>query len=114
MSIGEGLDTLRSQEQSFLRSAAAAQFPNHSFSIRHGEDGLAWAVIAPRLSQRCAICFTICRIDPCLMVMVEDREARRQFRSAANVEDAMAFVQMASEQAILSSTQAHPAPEAVQ
>ncbi len=114
MCIGEGLDTLKSQEQGFLRAAAAAQFPNHSFSIRHGEGGLAWAVLAPQLPQRTALCFTICRIDPCLMVMAEDREARRQFCSAANVEDAMAFVQMASEQAILSSTHAHPAPEAVQ
>ena len=114
MCIGEGVDTLGLREQILLRTAAAEGMPNHSFFICQGEGDLAWAVMAPLSSDDAALRFTICRIDPGVMVLVEDRNARRQFCSVANVEDAMAFIQIASEQAILASMHAHPAPETMQ
>ena len=99
MCMGESAaDTLRGDEQAFLADAVAELFPTHSFAIRKTDDGMVWAVLEPMESDPFGMRFTICRIDPSLLVMVEDRHAHRHFQTTSNVEDAMDFVRYAIDQ----------------
>ncbi len=110
MCIGEsGADTLHGAEQRFLRAVSATEFPAHAFAIHGNDDGQVWVVLEPSSARPDLPRFTICRIDPCVLVMVEDHGARRQFCSTSNVEDAVAFVRHATGQAVLAVMNAHPA-----
>lgn len=103
MCIGETHDTLDALEQAFLTRIAEAEFPTHRFALRSNDDGITWALLTPEAIVGTLPTVTICRIDPCIMVMLEDRYARRQFRSLASVEEAIDFVHAMSEQALLSA-----------
>jgi hypothetical protein len=93
MCIGEATgDTLERHEQVYIGTIAARDFPAHDFDLRRNADGITWAVLNPRGSAPTLLRFTICRIDPVIMVMIEDAHARRQFRSVATIEDAAAFL----------------------
>ena len=115
MCIGESTnDTLSAAEQTVLRDVAAAEFPTHAFAVRANADGIAWVVLEPRTIRADLMRITICRIDPCVMVMIEDSAARRQICSTADVAGAVAFVRNASDQALLAVMNAHPASPVLQ
>jgi hypothetical protein len=98
MCFGEGgaADTLRDGDTTLIMNSAGRDLPAHAFSLRRNGDGVTWVVLDPHDPTH--LRFTICRVDPCVMVMIEDPFARRQFRSVATVEDAMSFVRHAIEQ----------------
>ncbi|WP_158810304.1 hypothetical protein [Beijerinckia sp. L45] len=102
-------DTLDLTEQSYLRAIAVSEFPTHAFTLRTNEDGITWVVLEPGAGRADLMRVTICRLDPCVMVMIEDHEARRQFCSTVSVADAVEFVRNAADQAILTVMNAHPA-----
>ena len=109
MCMGDsGLDTLDTTDQGLIREAAAG-FPTHAFSVRSNEDGINWVVLEPSRRGPAMLRFTICRVDPCFMVMAEDAAACRQFCTASSVEDALGFVRLLSDQAMLAVMNAHPA-----
>lgn len=103
MCIGETYDTLDANEQAFLTRIAKAQFPRHRLALRRGDDDITWALLTPWGVDTSLPKVTICRIAPCIMVMLEDRYARRQFRSVATVEEAVEFVLAISDQALLAA-----------
>lgn len=115
MCIGESAnDTLNTTEQGYLRDVAASEFPTHDFALRANEDGINWVVLEPRFLRADLMRVTICRIAPCVMVMIEDRDARRQICSTADVAAAVAFLRNAVDQAVLAMMNAHPAHAVVQ
>ena len=86
MCIGEtGRDTLSEMEQMTICDIARG-FPAHEFSLRHNESGITWAVLSPRGPHLPRV--TICRIDPCLIVMVESDRHLRSFRSVPTIDAA--------------------------
>ncbi len=110
MCIGEAdLDTIGARERESLRMAAGDAFPSHRFGVYANADGISWIVLEPSTVRADLLRFTICRIAPCLMVMVEDATGRRQICSTDGVGNAMAFARQATDQAILAAVNAHPA-----
>ena len=95
---GCGADTLHPGEQIFLREIAEKEFHAYDFAVRSNDEGQSWVVLAPRSIRLDLQRFTICRIDPCVMVMSEDHEARRQFCSATCVEDAVGYIRLVNDQ----------------
>lgn len=115
MCIGEaGLDTIGASERESLRAAAGDAFPSHRFGVHANEDGISWIVLEPSAMRADQLRFTICRIAPCLMVLVEDAAGRRQICSTSGVDDVIAFARQATDQAILASMNAHPAHDVLQ
>lgn len=115
MCIGEaGLDTIGAIERERLREAAGDAFPAHRFGVHANTDGISWVVLEPSTIRADLLRFTICRIAPCLMVMVEDAVGRRQICSTDGVGEAMAFARLATDQAILAAANAHPAHAVLQ
>ena len=113
--MGEaGLDTIELGERESLRAAAGDAFPSHRFGVHANAEGISWIVLEPSAIRADLLRFTICRIAPCLMVMVEDSAGRRQICSADGVGDAMAFARQATDQAILAAANAHPAHKVLQ
>lgn len=114
MCIGESSrDTLHPSEQLFFTEAATRDLPTYEASI-HRNDEIAWVVIEPRRAYGDMPRFTICRIAPCIMVMVEDRQAQRRFSSMPSVEEAMAFACRTAQEALLARHNGHPAPAMTQ
>lgn len=114
MCFGEnGSDTLREDEQAVLRDAVSEHLPSYGFSLRSNEDSITWAVLEPPPSGLPMPKFTVCRIDPCIMVTVEDR-AQRRFSSASTMEDAVAFTCETALSAVLANHNVHPSPELAQ
>jgi hypothetical protein len=115
MCIGEGAgDTLHASEASFLQHAAASEFPAYACAVHSNGSGMSWVVLDPSFASPALLKFTICRIDPCVMVMVEDRDARREFCSTSSVEDAVAFMRHSMDQAMLAVVNTHPASPVLQ
>lgn len=83
-------DTLREDETALIADIAGRACPAHDFALRSTDDGIAWAVLAPRDPDQ--LRFTICRIDPCLIVLIEDAYERRQVRALGTMEDVVEFV----------------------
>jgi hypothetical protein len=109
MCMGEpAAGMLRGDEQAFLIDAVAERFPMHDFAIRETDDGMVWAVLEPMESDPFGMRFTICRIDPSVIVMIEDRHANRHFCATSNVKDAMDFVRHAIDQVNLAAMNAQP------
>lgn len=89
MCMGESADdTLQQSEQEAIALAAGDDLPGHRVAIRGNDDGMAWVVLEPLADDHQTFRFTICRIAPCLVVMVEGREGRR-FLSAGTIAEAM-------------------------
>ena len=110
MCMGEAsLDTIGAQERESLRAAAGHQFPAHRFGVHANDEGMSWIVLEPSAKRVDLLRFTICRIAPCLMVMVEDTAGRRQICSTDGVGHAMAFARQATDQAIFAATNTHSA-----
>ena len=82
MCLGGELDTMAKRECAALGEWAAEEFACHSFEVRTNTDGVAWVVLEPPSTRIELLRFTICRIVPCILVMVEDADARRQFCSS--------------------------------
>src|SRR3978361_1792081 len=102
MDIGESTnDTLDAGERAYLRDIAATTFPAHDFSVCANRDGINWVVLEPREVRADLMRVTICRIDPSVIVMLEDQDSRRQICSTASVADAVAFVRDATDQSVL-------------
>ena len=116
MCIGETTsDTLDQAEQTFLAEIADSQFPGHRFALRNNDDGITWVLLTPRENETSApFRVTICRVDPCIMVMLEDRAARRQFRALSNVAEAVDFVHAMSDQLLLAAAGRHEAALSLQ
>ena len=115
MCIGEaGLDTIGAGERESLRRAAGDAFPAHRFGVHANSEGISWIVLEPSESRADLLRFTICRIAPCLIVMVEDASGRRQICSTDGVGNAMAFARQATDQAVLAAMNAHPAHAVLQ
>lgn len=101
-------DTLDRAEQIFLAEVADTQFPGHRFALRNNDDGITWALLTPREDEaRAPFRVTICRVDPCIMVMLEDGAARRQFRALSNVAEAVDFVHAISDHVLLAAAGQH-------
>ncbi len=114
MCLGEELDTMAKQECAALREWAADEFATHDFEVRANAEGISWVVLKPPLARTDLLRFTICRIAPCIMVMVEDADARRQFCSSEDVEGAMAFVRNVVDETVFAAMNAHPAHRVLQ
>lgn len=113
MCIGEGsLDTLAPQEQERLRVDASAILPLHRVDLRTNDEGTRWIVLEPRATDGLALRFTICRVAPSVVVMVEASTGQRQFHSFDGVEGVVAFARSATDQSVLAA--AHRAPDALQ
>ena len=91
-------DTLDRSEQLLIASVAECDLPDHQCAVQSNEEGMAWAVLKPK-SPFGGLCFTICRISPCIVVLIEDDHARRQIRSLASLEEALAFVRSVCQEA---------------
>lgn len=114
MCFGEGLDTMVRHECTSLRAWAAEEFSSHDFLVRANAEGLTWVVLEPPTPRADLLRFTICRVAPCIMVMVENGADERQFCSANDVAGAMAFVRNAADEAMLAAMNAHPAHRPLQ
>lgn len=106
-------DTLHGDEQVFLRRHAPDAAPTHRFLLETSRDGVVWAVLEPDPAIAGLPKFTIGRVAPSVIVMVEDAEARRQFCSTPSVEEAMRFVQAVTHEAFAARNlhAAHPVPQ---
>ena len=114
MCIGDGgLDTLREAEVSFLKDAAGRHLPSYVCSLHSNDDAMTWVVLTSEQTGPTMPRFTICRIDPCLLVMTEDRAARR-FASASSIEDAMEIACHAALGAVLAINNFHDLPATTQ
>ena len=114
MCIGEGSsDTLDAAEQVFIRTLVAKRLPGYGSDVRNNDDSLTWIVLKPA-HMRGLPRFTICRIDPCIMVMVEDGGKQRRFASMANVEEAIDFACGTVHASALALRNVHAAPEMAQ
>jgi hypothetical protein len=102
-------DSLTDSEQLCLRQTAANEWPSYQFRVEINREGLRWVVLEPLRMTTANPRFTICRVHPCIMVLIEDEDARRQFCSASNVADAIGFIRLAADQALLAAMNAHPA-----
>jgi hypothetical protein len=100
MCIGETNDTLDATEQAYLTRIAKAEFPRHRFALRRNDDGITWVLLTPWGVDAALPKVTICRVDPCILVMLEDQHARRQFRSLVNVEAAVEYIHAMSDEAL--------------
>lgn len=108
MCFGESCsDTLHNEEQTALKAAAAKCLPAYACSFHSNADPITWAVLEPPTTPMHMPKFTICRIDPCIMVMVEDHAHRRRFSSASTVEDALIFAWATAQEAILAIHNIH-------
>ena len=93
MAFGEVLgDTLGAADQALIVSRCGQALPSHALGLHSNDDGITWAVLTPPAITPELLRFTICRIAPAVMVMIEDQDARRQFRGLADVEAAVDFV----------------------
>ena len=95
-------------------AAAHDAFPAHRFGVHANENGISWVVLEPSLIRADQLRFTICRIAPCLVVLVEDASGRRQICSTDGIGNAIAFARLATDQAVLAAMNAHPAHEVLQ
>ena len=114
MCLSGELDSMAQHECAALREWAMEEFPSHGFDVRTNADGIAWVVLEPPPARTDLLRFTICRIAPCIMVMVEDADARRQFCSSGDLEGAMAFAYNAVDRTVLAAANAHPAHRVLQ
>lgn len=115
MCIGEGgSDSLRPGEQAYLSEIAGQGLPAYDFMLRTNDDAMTWAVLEPARRSALTPRFIICRIDPCVMVMVEDQTGERRFCSMSSVEDAMSFIAESAGRALLAANNVHAAPEVAQ
>ena len=101
MCFGESMgDTLGMSELALIRDVAASEFGAHEVSLHRNEDGVAWMVLNPRARTDALLRFTICRIDPAVMVLVEDCDKRRRICSVPDVAAALDLVRCVSGQAL--------------
>ena len=100
MCIGDSNDTLLGSDRATIADVASRDFPAHDVAFECNADGMTWAVFSPRARQAALPRVTICRIAPCVMVLIEDAQARRQIRGLANVEDALDFGRLACDHAL--------------
>lgn len=101
MSIGELLgDTLGAREQDFILRRAEHDLPAHDLALYSNDDGVTWAVLTPPAIKPELLRFTICRIEPCVVVMVEDEEDRRRFLGLGSIEEALDFVLATARRAV--------------
>ena len=113
MCVGESAaDTLDGTEQAFLQAATLRHLPGYGAQAHVNEDFIAWTVLAPDVPTMPR--FTICRIDPSLIVMVEDATSWRRFSSAASLDDAVAFVRRTVSEAAGALRNVHAAPALAQ
>ena len=99
MCIGDSTnDTLGGTERALIAEAAEADLPDHRVAFEANEDGIIWAVLTPSAPDLLRV--TICRIDPCVVVLIEDADQRRQIRGLADMVEALAFVRRACGQAL--------------
>ena len=114
MCIGEsGSDTLQAAEVNMLKEAAGRSLPSYDCSLHSNDDAITWAVLSSKRVGPQMPRFTICRIDPCIMVMVEDR-AERRFSSAPCIEAAIEFACQTALSAVLAINNVHHLPEMAQ
>jgi hypothetical protein len=114
MCFGEnGSDTLRDGEQVLLRTATSQRLPRYDCTLRTNDDAITWAVLSPAAGDALPR-FTICRIAPAIMVLVEGEGQARRFASAPTVEDALAFAEQVVQAALFTGKTIHSAPEMVQ
>ena len=93
-------DTLVRAEQDLIAGRLSKDLPTHALALHRNEEGMTWAVLTPPAITPELLRFTICRIAPSVMVMIEDEAARRQFRGLASVEEAIDFVCLAAAEAM--------------
>ena len=93
MAFGEILDdTLGTAEQDLIAQRCQLALPSHALALHSNDYGVTWAVLTPPAITPELLRFTICRVSPAVMVMIEDAAARRQFRGLATVDAAVDFV----------------------
>ena len=93
MCMGENAgDTFKPAEMSFLRDATAQRLPGYR-SLARDSGHIAWMVLEPETFGALPR-FTICGMDPCMVVQIEEAEARR-FISVASLDDALVIAQRA-------------------
>lgn len=113
MCLGEAtLDTIGPREQEQLRMAATAGLPTHRFDVRANAEGTSWIVLEPPTARDHALRFTICRITPCVILMVEAASGRRHFQSFADIDGVVAFARSATDMTALAG--AHNGPAGLQ
>ena len=83
-------DTFRPAELIFLEEAVHRRMPGYRPEARDNGH-IAWMVLEPD-SFAALPRFTICRIDPCIMVQIEEAEARR-FICVASLDDALVIAE---------------------
>ena len=105
-----GSDTLAVSEQTYLEEAARRCLPAYEFSLHANVDAMIWAVLSPSTEALRMPRFTICRINPCVIVMFESHRTQRSFASLANVEDAMVFACQAAQRTLLAFNNVHSEP----
>ena len=112
MCFGDLSDTLHRFELDDLREAGRRCLPGYVFSV-HANDAISWVVLSPPDPRRLPR-FTICRIAPCIMVMVEADGEPRRFASTPDVEGAIGFAGHVVEQTVLALHNIHEPAEMMQ
>ena len=101
MGLGDGLgDTLGPADQDLLASRCQKDLPTHALRLHRNDEGVIWAVLTPPAITPELLRFTICRISPSVMVMIEDEAARRRIRGLASMQEAVDFVCLAAAEAV--------------
>ena len=85
-------DTLATAEQDLIAHRCQHALPSHDFALHSNGHGITWAVLTPPAITPEYLRFTICRVSPAVMVMIEDEASRRQIRGLESVEAAIDFV----------------------
>ena len=91
MSFGEQGDSLGPNDRASLIEAVRHTLPSYRLSWHANADAMVWAVLDQQDAAPWQPRFTICRLDHCLVMMVEAGTAARQFCSAATIDDAVAL-----------------------
>ena len=90
MCFGECLDSLGSEDRASLTEAVRQTLPSYRLSWHANSDAMVWAVLDRQDADLSQPRFTICRLDRCLVMMIELGAGARQFCSAATMGDALA------------------------
>lgn len=113
MCVGEP-DSLAEAEQMFLKEATALRLGAYAFQACRNDDALQWAVLEPRKAEWKLPRFTICRIDPAILVRVSDADGGERFCSTQNVEEAMIFAIQTATSAAVAMLNVHEGPQTPQ
>ncbi len=109
MCLGEQFDSLCPEDRASLTEAVRLSMPAYRLSWHANAEAMVWAVLDRQGGAPTQPRFTICRLDCCLVMMIEAGTAARQFCSAASMADVVTVASgIAREVMTFSHDEPHP------